>query len=287
MIKLSIIIPHKNIPELLYRLVESIPNDDELEIIIIDDNSDLNLIPKKDLLDINRNNIKIIYNKESKGAGYARNIGLKNAQGQWILFADADDFYLKNVFPLIKTFYDTKYDIVIFNAESKFSDSLQPTNRNDNINKLINLFILNKISSREVALSLHSPWSKLIKKELINNNHIAFDEIPCANDVMFSTKIAVHAKNIGICKEPIYCVTFREGSLWDQRKTDPENYLLRIKVYIERNKYLKVNKISTTPILGSILKASKFSLRVFFKALYFGLKSNQLFTGCSKYLNTK
>jgi len=36
----SIIIPHKNIPELLIRCIESIPSKNDIEIIVVDDNSD-------------------------------------------------------------------------------------------------------------------------------------------------------------------------------------------------------------------------------------------------------
>ena len=36
----SIIIPHRNIPQLLQRCIDSIPSRDDLQIIIVDDNSD-------------------------------------------------------------------------------------------------------------------------------------------------------------------------------------------------------------------------------------------------------
>ena len=40
----SIIIPHKNSPELLSRCLDSIPNRDDLQVVIVDDNSDENIV---------------------------------------------------------------------------------------------------------------------------------------------------------------------------------------------------------------------------------------------------
>ena len=40
----SIIIPHKNIPELLQRCLDSIPKREDIQIIVVDDNSDTNKV---------------------------------------------------------------------------------------------------------------------------------------------------------------------------------------------------------------------------------------------------
>ena len=90
----SFIIPHHNCPNLLYRLLDTIPQREDIEIIVVDDNSDADKVPL-----INRNDVQLflIPASESKGAGHARNIGLDHAKGKWLLFADSDDYYEKNV----------------------------------------------------------------------------------------------------------------------------------------------------------------------------------------------
>jgi len=92
---LSIIIPHYNTPELLYKLIDSIPQSPDVQIIVVDDNSNHHLqilteLQKKycDLVQFYTNNTR------RKGAGTCRNIGLQHADGKWILFADADDFFM-------------------------------------------------------------------------------------------------------------------------------------------------------------------------------------------------
>ena len=70
----SIIIPHKNTPDLLYRCINSIPQRKDLEIIIVDDNSSENIVDFDNFPGLNRENTTVIFNKAGKGAGNARNI---------------------------------------------------------------------------------------------------------------------------------------------------------------------------------------------------------------------
>ena len=111
MINYTIIIPHYNCPDLLNRLLDSIPQRMDLEIIVIDDNSFLDKRPK-----VCRNDVKVIQlqAEESKGAGYARNVGIKHAVGEWLLFADSDDYYMNNFVNKLDDFKDSKYDIIFF-----------------------------------------------------------------------------------------------------------------------------------------------------------------------------
>ena len=88
----SIIIPHKNSPELLSRCLDSIPNRDDLQVVIVDDNSDENIVDFSIFPGLSRKNTNVIFNKESRGAGYARNLGLAESNSKWLLFADADDY---------------------------------------------------------------------------------------------------------------------------------------------------------------------------------------------------
>ena len=93
MINYSIIIPHKNIPKLLQRCLNSIPQRDDLEIIVVDDNSDPSIVDFGQFPGAGRSDVSFFFDKSGKGAGRARNIGLQHAQGKWLLFADADDFF--------------------------------------------------------------------------------------------------------------------------------------------------------------------------------------------------
>ena len=80
----SFIIPHKNCPDLLQRCVDSIPERDDVQVIVVDDNSDDGKKPSLK----NHKNLQVILldATQSKGAGRARNVGLEHAEGKWLLF---------------------------------------------------------------------------------------------------------------------------------------------------------------------------------------------------------
>lgn len=86
--KVSIIIPYYNRPEKLKRALTSIVNQTYLsyEIIVVDDHSDVPFY--HDGYDLT-----YIRCEENKGPGAARNLGLKVAKGEFIVFLDSDDYW--------------------------------------------------------------------------------------------------------------------------------------------------------------------------------------------------
>ena len=59
MINYSIIIPHKNIPNLLQRCLDSIPNREDVQIIVVDDNSDPNIVDFDKFPGLNRSHFEV------------------------------------------------------------------------------------------------------------------------------------------------------------------------------------------------------------------------------------
>ena len=108
----SFIIPHKNCPDLLQRCVDSIPERDDVQVIVVDDKSDEG---KKPALK-HRKNLQVIFLdvSQSKGAGRARNVGLEHAKGKWLLFADADDYYVEGFINILDHYIDGYNDVVYF-----------------------------------------------------------------------------------------------------------------------------------------------------------------------------
>lgn len=224
MFNYTIIIPHKNIPSLLKRCLDSIPNFPDLEIIVVDDNSSKETI--KDLETINRDNLQIIYTKEGKGAGYARNIGLKYATGKWILFADADDFFLPNLFEILDKYRDYKQPLILFKSYCRDSDNLETIGSRqwicDMFSKNMINFKENKISSISLLLGFGVPWGKMVKKDFLKENNIFFDEVRYSNDIGWITQLAIktNRKDIVISNDLLYCLTDRIDSLYHIRNKE-------------------------------------------------------------------
>lgn len=92
MINYSIIIPHHNIPDLLGRCLRSIPEREDVQVIVVDDNSPGNENYLRDIPELSRKNVEFYITKDGLGAGHARNVGLSHAIGKWLVFSDSDDF---------------------------------------------------------------------------------------------------------------------------------------------------------------------------------------------------
>lgn len=211
-INYSIIIPHKNSAGLLQRCLDSIPQRDDIQIIIIDDNS-LNI---KKLRDIEKkySYVEMIYTKEGRGAGYARNVGLKQIKGKWVLFADADDFYNKNAFSILDNYINSDNDIIYFFANSLDVNTLLPTPREKGLQNIYEKYDSDNIRSADyIRFKNWAPWNKMIRSDFWFKYRIFFDEIPFGNDLNFSMKISFLAKRYEIITNRLYCLTYSSNSV--------------------------------------------------------------------------
>ena len=165
MIEFSIIIPHHNIPNLLQRCLDSIPERDDLEVIIVDDNSSTSKVDFQTFPGLNKNGVTCIFDKTGGGAGYARNIGLKCAKGKWVLFADADDYYNKEELNnFLNEYKDSSYDVIYFNAQS-VNEKGDIFPKQCRVNKYFKAIQKNKSWGLEgLRYNTWEPWTKMISK---------------------------------------------------------------------------------------------------------------------------
>lgn len=215
MIKYSFIIPHYNCPELLNRCINSIPQRDDIEIIVVDDNSDDNKKPKVTRSDTQ---IVLLNKKHSNGAGKARNVGLKKAIGKWLIFADADDVFTDKLSNLLDRFMDDdETDIVYLNA-CQFDElgNTTPFRTDWLIKSYLNG---ERYSEMNLRYGLWTPWSRMVKRNLVEHYNLLFDEIPAGNDVMFCLNCSRHADTIEVEKDVIYKYYKKsEGSITDKAR---------------------------------------------------------------------
>ena len=218
----SIIIPHYDIPDLLMRCLESIPVSEDIQVIVVDDNSPdadkyLDRYPK-----LSRPFLEFIRTTKGGGAGYARNVGLEHAKGKWLLFADADDFYVDNMYDIISMHVESDADVIYFQKGAVYSDNInRKSPRSSYLDRIMDIY-LKTGNEVPVRTRYHVPWGKMIKKSLVEKHHIRFEEIRYANDVLFSTYVGCFAKKIEAIDTVLYVVTSREGSATYEycKKTD-------------------------------------------------------------------
>lgn len=237
-INYTFIIPHKNIPDLLQRCLNSIPRREDIQIIVVDDNSDPKKVDFEHFPGIGEPCVEVYFTKEGKGAGYARNVGLRHIKGKWLLFADADDYFLPNLLLVLDKHLLDWADIIYFEVESRFSNTGTLANRSDFFNSLLsNTDINDKYSIGQLKYRYVVPWGKMIKSKVVVDNHCLFEEVQYGNDVMFAIYVASYVKTILIDKMQIYCVTVRENSLTEQISF--ESFCTRFIRILNKNKYLR------------------------------------------------
>ena len=238
-IRYSIIIPHKDSTELLRRCLHSIPERGDIEVIVVDDNSQLDAEAEATFPGKERNNVTCIFNKETgRWAGGARNIGLEKAHGEWLIFADADDYFEPGAFDVFDKHASDSADIVFFNVCSRFSDTGEPSNRDAHLRPLLEGYRQGDIKSEYLLrLNFHEPWAKMIRHQIVRKKNLVFDEIRWANDEIFTTKLGCYAKEIAVDLSIVYCITVAQGSLVHQRSL--ESRRCRYEVMLRANKILR------------------------------------------------
>lgn len=282
-IKYSFIIPHKNTPVLLQRCIDSIPVRDDIEVIVVDDNSDPYIVDFNSYPGKERRDVTIVLTKEGKGAGYARNIGLSKATGQWCLFTDADDYYSENLISVLDNELNDEIDILYFNV---FSPYAQITGRVKRVQRFYSIYASCK-EEKLIKYCIFTPWNKVISRDMIMHHNLRYDETPIGNDAMFALKASETAKEIKIILDKLYCLTDQPDSI-TFRKRDINRKIQLLGINLQINSFLEKKglgsfRIDITSIhdyIGMIFKdgiknARKFRKIInqktsFFKELFLG-----------------
>ena len=245
--KASVIIPIYNTEKYLRQCLDSVTNQtlSDIEIICIDDGStDKSL---KILEEYTQKDKRItVISSKNKGAGHARNIGLKYATGEFLAFLDGDDFYEKN---FIQEMYQkaiiTKADIIVCAANKYDSQtqeiSLMPWSLNINFLPEKEIFNYKDIPNHIFNFGQNWNWNKLYKRSFITKNKIKFQKLYRTNDLLFTCKALVLADKISTIKEPL--INYRTEQTTNSQSTNHLHPYDFYKAFKELKKFLINKKI--------------------------------------------
>lgn len=220
MINYSIIIPHYNIPDLLARCLRSIPERDDIQVIVVDDNSPGQETYKETIPELSRKNVEFYPTKDGLGAGHVRNVGLSHAKGKWLMFSDSDDFFVEDLEDILDQYVNDTHDIIYFNIKS--CDCYDTTKILTETKDGLFMFCKERNDYNTFRFCYTEPWGKIFSHSLIRDNGIQFQETKAHNDLLFSIKAGVLAKSILAVDRPLYWYVFRDGSLGHQKGIEPE-----------------------------------------------------------------
>ena len=224
----SFIIPHKNSPSLLQRCLDSIPLADDIEVIVVDDNSDEDKVDFSKFLGLTRKNTVCVFNKDGKGAGRARNIALKKATGKWLVFADADDYFAPSIGDILNKYRDDESTQMVFFNYCKVKEDGREIEMP--ITRLIANYLKGRPFSEAVLrYSAWSPWSRMVKREISLKNNILFEELPFSNDMMFVLRNTALSSNISAESAiAYYYYSPTSGTQTSVQYHDPKHIKLRL-----------------------------------------------------------
>lgn len=239
----SIIIPHYNIPNCLNILLDSIPDLPNIEVIVVDDKSDKELETLEACASkYKSNNRHFLKNyTEKKGAGVCRNIGVEHAKGKWVLFADSDDKFSDSMYEVISSYADSDADVVFFSPTSIDLSTGDLSDRHLDFCTAIDNYINDASEYNELVLRYQvvSPWSKIIRRKMIIDNNILFEDTMVANDVLFCREIGFFARKIAADPRVIYIVSERSGSL--TKMIGKDAYYTRLNVFVRSTDFVRKN----------------------------------------------
>lgn len=293
MYNLTIIIPHYESISTLTHLLQTIPDSKDIQVIVIDDHSiKAEQAFEKLAMTYLDDRIQFVKNANGKGAGGCRNTGLSLAEGNWILFADDDDFFTENLYEKVSSYFTSNLEVVFFTPTSMELETGELTERHEEYAKLTQKALKHpsKLNDLNLRYKYLVPWSKLISRRYIEKHQIKFEEVMSSNDVMFSTLLGYWLQNYQVSSEIIYCVTKNAGSL--TTIVSESSYFTRLKVFITYYKFLQVNlskeefRLLDLSGMASIMTAFKYrmSLVAILKAIYL-LTSNKVLLIKYKYIN--
>lgn len=197
---ISFIVPVYNVEKYLKQCIESLVKQDSkcYEIILVNDGSTDKSGQICDMYAEQYNYIHVIH-KSNGGSSEARNIGLKYAQGEYIIFVDSDDYIDTNFIRNLMKYKKLYEDIVFLNAIKVYKDRLIPLNNGYDRLQLAQATNTKNIMKQLCRLNKYpaAPWDKMIKRRMLIDNKIFFEDGACSEDIEWSLKLFLNTNSVG------------------------------------------------------------------------------------------
>lgn len=243
--KVSVIIPIYNAEKRIGKCLDSILNQtyNNFEIVCVNDGS---TDSTENILKLYSNSDSriIVINKKNEGASTARNVGIENSTGKYIVFVDADDTIEENMIKrLVEELIEKNTDMVLCNfyyvnhtekIKNKITTDKTFISRKQFLKKFHNYYIKTLINS---------PWNKLYVKDKISDK---FDSnLILGEDLDFNIKYLNQIEKVSIIDEYLYNYTVQnsESITSKFKSTTNEYFCMYLKMY---NDLFYNNKVTTS-----------------------------------------
>ena len=246
MCDISIVIPIYNVEKYLRKCLDSVYslNLDNKEVVLVNDGStDTSINILNEFKNKYPNKTKLITQK-NQGLSEARNIGIKNSNGKYILFIDSDDFIIPTETEEFINFgLDKKVDILIGNYREYYNENyvVQKSfySLDKNLEKEGIFFIENGVKNKCFRFAV---WQNIYRKNFLLENNLFFKKGLLHEDSLFTPEAFFYAKKVRCFNKKFYF--YRKNNLESITQTvNKKNYEHMLYTIIKLLEFKKSNNI--------------------------------------------
>ena len=213
-VQTSVITPVFNAERHLAVLLNSLSKQTErsLQIIVVDDGStDASLAIARHAATLDSR--ILVASQPNRGVSAARNHGLALAQGQWIAFADSDDWLAPDALRTWRVQSEAQsLDVLVGNGFLFDDGTTEPAGEPSACNKLLHQqawgemmpgddWIVRSIAGREWP---HQVWLQFIRRDFLERTKLRFSEGVVHEDVLWTMHLGLAAQRIGFAETAFY-----------------------------------------------------------------------------------
>lgn len=213
---ISVIVPAYNSEMFIGKCIESVlaQTYSNWELIVVDDGSRDNtfgILKKYAEVD---SRIRVIH-QENQGPGIARNTGIAEAKGNYVVFIDSDDYIEKDYFQLLSKHDE---DVVFINVRDVDEDGHVLKEEYMSKNKKLSKDV---ILRRQMTGRIDWGVRKALKINILRENNVKYTKHKIGEEALYSFQVLWYAKSVAFIEKPLYNYVQRGESQSHLKVDDP------------------------------------------------------------------
>lgn len=265
MIRLSIIVPFYGVEQYIEECIRSLYNQDipreEYEVICVDDCSPDGSRAIVERIEKDYPTLRLLTCPTNMKQGGARNLGLKEAQGEYIWFVDSDDSIMPNVLTqILAAAEERKLQILQFsylNGEKKMScsDKDKAVQRGEE-------FLFNNAEQISWGYKIMGPWRQIYLHSFLKANDLKYIEYVQYEDTDYVLRTFIAADRVAAIDAVVYKYRKNESSTTNEAKVDPQKLAWQVNQYVRLAEMLdRISLPKGRTAVAQMIYNSLFALR--------------------------